>query len=94
MIRKYLICGKKQVYLQSKNIDAYDNIGRVIELIMPIRDFWDLEKLIRDVNYLMAAGEAPAEITNSYRKVLRRSAFFAVKEMDRTWLLYGTRNNH
>lgn len=91
MIRKYLICGKKQIYLQSKNIDSYNEIGKVIELIMPVRDFWDLEKLIKDVNYLLAAGEAPAEVATSYRKVLRRSARFAVRELDRTWL-YGQKN--
>jgi hypothetical protein len=88
MIRKYLICGKKQIYLQSKNIESYNEIGKVIELVLPVRDFWDLEKLIRDVNYLLAAAEAPAEIYTSYRKVLRRSARFAVKELDRFWL-YG-----
>ncbi len=88
MIRKYLICGKKQIYLQSKNLDSYGEIGKVIELVLPVRDFWDLEQLVRDVNYFLAAGEAPAEVATSYRKVLRRSARYAVRELDRTWL-YG-----
>ncbi|MDQ3230989.1 MAG: hypothetical protein M3Q07_04140 [Pseudobdellovibrionaceae bacterium] len=90
MIRKFLICGKKQIYMQSKNIETYNEIGKVIELVMPVRDFWDLESLIKDVNYLLAAGEAQAEVATSYRKVLRRSARYAVREMDRTWL-YGNK---
>lgn len=88
MIRKYLICGKKQLYLQSKNIEVYQEVGRVVELLMPIKDFWQLEGLIKDVNYLIAAGEPQAEVVASYRKVLKGSARFAVKEMDRLWL-YG-----
>lgn len=88
MIRKYLICGKKQIYLQSKNVESYTDIGRVVELLMPVRDFWSLENLVKNVNYLMAAGEPANEIVTSYRKVLRHSARFAVRELDRSWL-YG-----
>ena len=86
MIRKYLVCGKKQIYLQSKNLDSYSEIGKVIELLLPVRDFWELEKLVKDVNYFMSAGEAQAEVASSYRRVLKRSAPFAVQELDRTWL--------
>jgi|GEM_PF-3470495 hypothetical protein len=92
MIRKFLVCGKKQVYLQSKNIDSYHEIGKVIELLIPIKDFWVIEKYIKEVNYLIASGEAQAEISSSYRKVLLASAKFAVKEIDRTWL-YGRKQN-
>ncbi len=88
MIRKYLICGKKQVYLQSKNVESYQEIGKVIELLLPIDDYWVLESQIKDVNYLIASGEAQTEVTSSYRKVLLTSARFAVKEIDRVWL-YG-----
>lgn len=86
MIRKYLVCGKRQIYLQSKNMDAYAEIGRVVELLMPVRDFWDLEKLVKDVNYYFAVGEAPAEVASSYKRVMRNSARFAVHEVDRGWL--------
>lgn len=88
MIRKYLICGKKQLYLQSKNIEAYQEVGRVVELLMPIKDFWQLQDMIKDVNYLIASGEPQTEVVASYKKVLQGSARFAVKEMDRLWL-YG-----
>lgn len=90
MIRKFLVCGKKQVYLQSKNVESYQEIGKVIELLMPIQDYWNIENLIREVNYRLATGEAQTEVTESYRKVLLSSARFAVKEIDRVWL-YGRR---
>ncbi len=90
MIRKYLICSKKNVYLQSKNSDSYEAIGKVVELVLPIRDFWEIEKLVKEVNYHLSASEAQAEISNSYKKVMLRSAPFAVSEDDRKWL-YGLR---
>lgn len=86
MIRKFLVCGKRQIYLQSKNLDSYIEIGRVVELLMPVRDFWDLEKLVKDVNYFLSVGEAPAEVATSYKRVMRRSALYAVLETDRGWL--------
>lgn len=90
MIRKYLVCGKKQVYLQSKNVESYQEIGKVIELLMPIQDFWGIEGMVKEVNYLIASGEAQTEVVASYRKVLLKSARYAVKELDRVWL-YGRR---
>ncbi len=91
MIRKYLICSKKNVYLQSKNSDSYETIGKVVELVLPIRDFWEIDKLVKEVNYQIASSEQQAEISNSYKRVMLRSAPFAVSEEDRNWL-YGLKS--
>lgn len=86
MIRKYLVCGKKNLYLQSKVSESYGEIGRVIELLLPVHDFWALEDGIREVNYLLASSEAPVEVARNYKKILAISSKFAVKEQDRLWL--------
>lgn len=86
MIRKYLVCGKKQIYLQSKNTEAYDDIGKVVELLLPINDFWNLEKEIGKINYLTASDAPNVDVGGQYKKILKLSASFAVMEADRQWL--------
>ncbi|MFW7382060.1 MAG: hypothetical protein ACOH5I_24860 [Oligoflexus sp.] len=87
MIRKYLICGNpSQVFLQSKNTDAYYELGRVIELIMPIREFWGLSEQIKTIHYMVSANESTTEVATAYKKLMKSSAPFAVREEDRVWL--------
>jgi len=86
MIRKYLICGKKQVFIQSKNSEAHAAIGKTIELLMPVVDFWELEKNIQKINYLTASDAPSVDVGGQYKKILRLSAGFAVAEADRKWL--------
>lgn len=86
MIRKFLVCGKKQIYLQSKNTDAYADIGKVIELLIPINDFWVLEKEIGKINYLTASDAPSVDVGGQYKKILKLSAGFAVVEAERLWL--------
>ncbi|SMF46481.1 hypothetical protein [Pseudobacteriovorax antillogorgiicola] len=91
MIRKFLVCGKQQLYLQQQIIEGFSEIGKVIELQLPIRNFWDIEEDIKEVNYLLSAGESSSEIVTAYRKVLRSCAQYATKEDDRLWLyLHGS----
>ena len=87
MIRKYLICGTpNQVFLQSKNTDAYFEVGRVVEIILPIRDFWSLSSQIKNIHYMVASNESKTEVASAYKKLMKTSAPFAVKEEDRLWL--------
>lgn len=86
MIRKYLICGKEQIFLQSKNIDTYNELGKVIEVLYPIRDFWRIKSELDELEYLISSGEASTEIASAYRKILKSSARWAVNEEDRAWL--------
>ncbi len=86
MIRKYLVCGKRQVFLQSKNSDAYADIGKVIELLMPVTEFWELEKEIGKINYLTASDAPSVDVGGQYKRILGLGAKFAVMEADRVWL--------
>lgn len=86
MIRKYLICGKNQIYLQSRNTDAYAEIGRVVELLLPIRNFWDIESRLKDMEYLISSKESQTDINTAFQKLFKESARFAVREEDRLWL--------
>ena len=86
MIRKYLICGKQQLHLQQQKLDGLNEVGKVIELTLPIRLFWKLEDEIKEVNYLLSAGESNSEVSSSYRKALRSCAQYATREEDRLWL--------
>ncbi|MBC7659604.1 MAG: hypothetical protein H7249_07835 [Chitinophagaceae bacterium] len=86
MIRKFMICGKKQIYIQSKNSDGYTDIGKVIELLLPINDFWELEKEVKKINYLTASDAPSVDVGGQYKKILGISSGFAVVEADRLWL--------
>ena len=76
----------KQLYLQSKNIEAYQELGKVIELSLPIQDFWKVETLIKEANFLKASGEPTPEVMDFYRKIFEFCTRFAVYEAERLWL--------
>ncbi len=87
MIRKYLVCGK-QVFLSSKKLE---DTGQkvpvpVLELLLPINLFWDVEKLVQRLDYLIAANEDPVLITEQTRRIFQRVMKYAVTEKDRTFL--------
>ena len=86
MIHKYLVCAKNQIYLQSKSVESYATIGKVIELYIPLRDFWELEKKVNDMNYMVSLDEPQSEITSFYKDILWRCGRYALKENDRQWL--------
>ncbi len=86
MIRKFLVCGKKQIFIQSKTTDAYAAIGKIVELLMPVNDFWEIEKQINKINYLNASDAPNVDVGGQYRKILSLSCHFAVLEADRRWL--------
>lgn len=86
MIRKYLICGKRQVYIQSKNNEAHAELGKVMELVMPITDYWVLENEVKMINYLTASDAPAVDVATQFKRILRASHNFAVLEADRHWI--------
>lgn len=86
MIRKYLICGKRQVYIQSRNSESHAHIGKVVELVMPITDYWVLEDEVKKINYLTASDAPGVDIANQFKRILKVSHSFAVLEADRHWI--------
>lgn len=86
MIRKYLVCGKRNVFLQSKNSESHNEIGKVVELLLPITEFWALENEIRKMNYLTASDAPSVDVSGQYKRILKASYSFVVIEADRQWI--------
>lgn len=53
---------------------------------MPIRDFWESEKLLKEADYLIASSESGADVKELYRKFFKVVAPYAIDEKDKTWL--------
>jgi hypothetical protein len=86
MIRKYLICGKRQVFLQSKNSESHAEVGKVIELLLPIDNFWALEDEVKKINYLTASDAPSVDVNGQLKRIFKASYSFAVLEADRQWI--------
>ncbi len=84
MIRKFLICGKQPLLL-SRNAEAPS--VTVVELMMPIRTFWDVDDRIRKLEYLISSGEDPVLINEAQQKIYSMVARYAVAEKDRLMLM-------
>jgi len=85
MITKFLIVGK-QVLLQSKAPTTHEDIGNVIELLMPLDEYWQLEETLKMATFLQASGETNNEVMATLRKALKICSKYAVTEKDREWL--------
>ena len=85
MSRKFLVCGK-QLFLASKKLEETGARTPTVELLMPIKLFWDVEKLLKQIDYAIAAGEDPVLINELCRKVYTKVAKYAVSEKDRVFL--------
>lgn len=85
MIKKYFVIGK-QLYLQGKNLESYAELGKVVELEMPIEAYWEMDKFVAQANYLKASGESTPELLDFYKKIFKFSSNYAIYERDRSWL--------
>ena len=85
MIKKFFIVGK-QLYLQGKNLESYEELGRVIELEMPIEAYWKMKDLVDEANYLKTSGEPAPEVLEYYKKIFKFSSRYAIFEKERSWL--------
>lgn len=92
MIKKILVCNRQDIYLQSRPLDYASEIGKSIELLIPLRTFWELEKMIEAFVYLVSTGEDKAGIEQSYKSILKKCAPFAIKEVERQWLHEKSKN--
>lgn len=69
----------------------------MIELLLPLDLFWEMENLIKKVNYLTAAGEDLVLINENLRKILQKASYFTVREADRKLIddrLKGSSDNN
>lgn len=84
MIKKYLIYGK-QIFLSSKRHDEGES-RKVIELSMPLQIFWDVEKLLKEAEYMISTNEDQVVLNSKYFQILKTVLPCVVYEKDRVWL--------
>ncbi|MBF0441188.1 MAG: hypothetical protein HQK54_04730 [Oligoflexales bacterium] len=72
--------------MQSKGLESYHELGKVIELFIPVDEYWKIQQLIAKANYLYSSGESAAEIKEVYKKVMSYCSQFAIREDERKWL--------
>jgi hypothetical protein len=92
VIKKILVCNRHDIYLQSRPLDYSSELGKAIELLIPLRTFWDIEKMIEAFVYLVSTGEDKVGIEQSYKSILKACGPFAIKEVDRQWLHEKSKN--
>ena len=54
--------------------------------MLPINLYWDVEKLLKRIDYLLASNEDPVIINDMTQTVLRKVVKYAVFEKDRALL--------
>ena len=85
MITKFLIVGK-QVLLQSKAPTTHEDVGTIIELLMPLDQYWKLEDTLKMSTFMQASGETASDVMATMRTAFGICARYAVNEKDREWL--------
>jgi hypothetical protein len=85
LIRKYLICSR-HLFLSSAKHDEPGNKVPIVELLLPIKDFWELEELMKSMDYLIASNEDPILVNETVQKIFKKVAPYAVNEKDRIFL--------
>lgn len=58
----------------------------VVELLLPIQVFWELEILFKKADYMAASGEDGVLINDVYQKIYRKILKYAVQEKERHFL--------
>lgn len=82
-----MVCGKpERLSLQSRTSEVLYEQGRVIELLMPVRSYWELKEMVDHVAFLLSAQEPLSEVARQYRSVVQFSSAYAVREEDRLWM--------
>src|SRR5690606_13027048 len=90
LITKYLVQGK-QLFFASQPPDAQLGLGKGMELKMPLEIFWESEKLLKRIDYLLASGEPNTEVQIEIKRLYKLLSPFCVVEADRTWMIERSR---
>jgi hypothetical protein len=72
------------VYLTSKKLE--DCPFPIVELQMPINSYWDIEKHLKKIDFMLATGDSKVEVFDSLMIFFRKVEPFAVTERDRVYL--------
>ncbi|NDE13451.1 hypothetical protein EBZ80_00780 [bacterium] len=85
MIRKYLVIGNR-ISLASTRRDSIQATGPLIELLMPIDVYWQLEEEFKKYDMMASEGDDTMVLAELNKKILSRVIPYAVNEKERIWL--------
>jgi len=85
LIRKYLVCSRHLVLSSSRHDEPGSKVP-IVELLLPIKEFWEVEELMKFIDYLVASNEDPILVNETMQKIFKKVAPYAVNEKDRTFL--------
>lgn len=58
----------------------------MVELLLPVTVFWDVEAMLKKIDYLVAAGEDAVLVHEQARGIYRKLVKYAVQEKERQLL--------
>lgn len=76
----------QQVFLVSQKKEVTGKEAVAIELDMPPEEFWKMQEMTREAEYLLANGNEPLKVVDINRKILKMAMPHAVSEKDRVWI--------
>ena len=80
------------MYLRSANNDTPQEGEVIIEVNMPLADYWKLSEHVKELAYLRASGEPSGDVTEVIQKIFKICRKFAAREKDRVWLSGKVKN--
>jgi hypothetical protein len=82
------------MFLSAKKLEGTNTKGGDVsfECLLPLDVFWELEKLFKHLEYLLASGGDPTQISELTQKIMKKTSTFVVNEKERIALreiVYG-----
>lgn len=72
--------------MSSKKLEDYGTKAPVLELLLPISLYWEVESLLKRIDYMLSASEDPVLITDLTQRIYRKVQKYVVTEKDRAIL--------
>lgn len=71
------------MYVASQPPDPHLELGQAIEILMPIKVYWDVQKVQKKIDFLHASGSTQAENNSELKNLLSLIAPWIVDETKR-----------
>jgi hypothetical protein len=85
VVKKYLVCAQFP-YLVGSRPDSQLQQARAIEVAFPIEEYWKIEDMIKEIEYVKSNSESAYEQKKVTNALYRYCLSFTVQEKDRSWL--------
>lgn len=92
MIRKYLVIANR-ISLASTQRDSIKTTGPLIELLMPVDIYWQIEDQLKQYDLKASSGDDSTVLDDLNKKIMRLVIPYAVSEKDRLWLVTNAGSN-